>query len=655
MQTTTLPLPAVPDGTVLLVEAERGPERSALLDRWLADRAADGRAWRLPCDTAAGGTWAGVAEWVSAVLPEIERDEPDLLTRHDSELVAVLPALTRRIQPRYVTLTDIAPQGEAVRNYATDRAYRIGHGLVDLLDAWKAGRSDEPWAAACDDFDRAGALATRFFAELARRRGRALRVSLLVAVAPGAADAAAAAFGPSVEVRRVRLALRPGAAPPPVDREATTERMVALEKAVADDPVEVRLHLHELIAGWADAGFPDRAAAWRSALLALSNHLGYYADALRHAPAVEESLARFDPSVHLYTRSKLVTTLYVTYTANQMPERALAVVEREGVAKLTRPDERARAHYMMAMLHIRYLPKKDAARSEWHLEEALRELAPAEMDPGEKHFLTVFLLNGLAFVRHRQGRAQEAVEMTRSGFRRLDENLPPERHRLHRSVLLFNAAQVYASTGALDDAERSLTAAMEMDPHYSEYYNDRGNVYLKMGRLDDAVRDYHQAIEFASPYPEVWVNLGQCHAMAGRWAEALAAYDRAVDLEPERAMTRVQRARTLTALERRDEALAEYDAALALEDHPLVRANRAALRFAVGRVEDALADLDTAVATSPETAALHRNRAAALRALDRPDEAADALETYLRVAADAADRAAVQAEADALRSVARAA
>ena len=185
------------------------------------------------------------------------------------------------------------------------------------------------------------------------------------------------------------------------------------------------------------------------------------------------------------------------------------------------------------MLHARFLPEKDFEKAEEYLERGIRYLDQAhKMPERDRHFLRVFLLNGVAFVRHRQGRPLEAIELCKSGSEHLDRHLNPDQHRLHRSVLLYNTAQVYAALQMHEHAIENFSAAMSMDPNYSEYYNERGNVYLSMGAYKEAVQDYLAAIDLSAPYQEVWTNLGQCYRQMGRLEEAIQAYSRALDLDP---------------------------------------------------------------------------------------------------------------------------
>lgn len=608
--------PFPPGPRAIVLEAPAGRERRSLLEAWAADarRGAAG-AWVLCCDAERGGLWAGVGSWLESILPALEAAEPELFVRHDGELTLVLPELRTRVRPRYVTLTEASHDEEAVRNYAATRANRVPQGLIDLLADWHRASGGGRWVVACDDYDRAGPSVRRFFRELVRRRGAALDLVILVAVEPGAGDAAAEDFAAHAPVQRVRMDLPAGPAER-VDAAEMARRAAELEAHARTDTLLMRMHAHEVIRLWTAAGRADRAADWHGLALGILTQMGFYEDAMRHVAPVLDNLAMFDGPGVFYPRSTLVNKIQVMYVATGQMEAARDLLQREGLDQLTDPVERSRAMYQMAMLHARFLPKRDLDAGERFLRDALAELDRAEMEPGDRQFLVGFILNGLAYVRFRQGDAREAATLSHENFDRLDRHLPAERHRLHRSVLLYNAGQVYAQSGNLEEAARYFSEAMEMDPFYSEYYNDRGNLYLKLGRLEEAERDYLRAIELSSPYPEVWFNLGQCLTRLNRPAEAEQAYARAVDLKPDYHEAWANLARTRLALGRREQALDAYDAAVRADGtNPFVLANRAALRFQLGHGPAALADLDRAVELAPENAALARNRAVALQAL----------------------------------------
>src|SRR5947209_3010905 len=131
-------------GQVLLVEA--GQARRSVLEGWVRKARKGGNGWLLPCDFAEGGPWAGVADLFLDVVPKLEANAGELLVRHDYELVSILPALRSKLNPRNPSLTDVANAKEQVRLYPADRAFRILHGLIDLLTEWKGGGTNSsPW------------------------------------------------------------------------------------------------------------------------------------------------------------------------------------------------------------------------------------------------------------------------------------------------------------------------------------------------------------------------------------------------------------------------------------------------------------------------------------------------------------------------------
>jgi tetratricopeptide (TPR) repeat protein len=633
-------------GGLLVVECASGRARTDALREWTERLRADGtETLHLACDFRDGGVWAGVDQWVERLLPAIRRDAPGLLEAHAAELETVLPHRARR-SPDAVNLTDAATGGEAVRNYAMDRAYRIPHGVIDLLDEWYAQAPPAPRVIVCEGFDRAGALCRRFFRELLRRRGERLGITLVLAVSSGSVELVRSEFGPRVPWARTRLDL-PGDPSGLSPRAEAFARLVGKGLPAREFPPESRFP--DLLRYWEEAGGPVEVLPWMAYALGRYNHYGFYEDALLFLEPVLAGIDSIPEVRDFLTRWNVVGAVFNCLIAVGQVERAHRVVLEEAHATITDPLDRARACYVTAMLHARFLPEKDFEAAERYIDEGLRQLEGVDPADENRDFLAVFLGNGLAFIRSRQGKPLEAIDLCVEGGERMRARMGTEKHRLHRSVLLYNIAQVYTATRENEKAVEYFTLAMEMDPNYSEYHNERGNVYLAMGRFDDAIRDYRDAIRLSAPFPEVWTNLGQCYRQMGRLEDAAAAYTRALDLDPSVELARVGRAQVFAGLDQTGRARRDYELTLAANPaQPLVLANLAALLYREGKVDHALARLDQAVELDPGNAALHRNRAIALEALGRPDEAARDLATYLSLVSDASDRASVEEKIAAL-------
>ncbi|MBN9682610.1 MULTISPECIES: tetratricopeptide repeat protein [unclassified Corallococcus] len=629
--------------SLVVVEAAPGDGRQELLARWLREGGSQAaRTWHVTADFNEQGPWAGLRGVLADLLGDIEQNAPELLERHSYELCTILPMLRHKMEVRGFSLTDVARGDEKVRHYPPDRAFRVVQGVINLLTTWRALAPAGRWVFVFDAFEHASTLGKLFVSELLRRRGQSLQVTVVLAVAPGTGEEQIPPLQMhTAEVSRVRLDLAPSSEAPM--SPATAARLAEeLEQRMAKDPAEHEAHLPAVLKYWKQS---QRDDMWRKSLalaLNLAIHRGTYADAMRYGAGVLGELDLLAKEAPKLYRSALFSLMY-GYIAAGEPARALQIVMRldPGVES---PETCIRLDYNLAMLHSRFLPQPDYDRAERYLQDALKEIERSSLPEGEKHFAHVFNRNGLAYVRMRQRRPQEAIELCKQGFERLSEHLHPERHKLHRSVLLYNIAQVYAGLDMVEQAISQITLAMEMDPNYSEYYNERGSLFLKSGRPDKALADFRKAIDCSPPYAEVWINLAQCYRAMNRPQQAVQAFSEALDLAPNNLLALRGRADCHDDLGLSEQAIADYSAALALSPaQPGLLANRAILRYASGQIAEAAADLDAAIRHAPQMADLYRNRAIALFDLGREEDAVRDCQTYLRMAPEAEDRQEIEA------------
>ncbi|RKH68964.1 tetratricopeptide repeat protein [Corallococcus aberystwythensis] len=656
MQTTprsTLSFSEVRGHTVVL-EAMPGSSREGLLKQLVAEAGTASNAHVFSADMNEAGPWTGLQQLLRAMLPRLRAEAPDLLERHAQELEHILPELDGQLTQGRISLTDSTPVTERVRSYPMDRAFRLLHGCVDLMVAWQQRIDSAPWVLAFDATDRAGALVTRFFAELSRRYADGDGLSLLLAVSPGQAGALRERVGEKRPVQHAVVEL-PHEAPAAVDPDQQGQEAQELEARIKDR-TSAEMYMPRLISLWSRSRTPERALRWHCLALSLYNHHGYYEDALTFARPILEDLDFAIANNGRFSRWDIIAGLFNALVATGEPQKAHDLVFHEAYSKVTEPNDLVSICYSLSMMHARFLKKPDFALAEQFLERAQDAVKRCTLPEDDKHFLTVFNLNGLALIRHRQGRSDEAITLCREGFEHLQRHLHQERHRLHRSVLLYNIAQVNMSIRSYEDALLNYSAAIEMDPHYSEYFNERGSVFLRMNRMDEAVADYLHAIELSPPYQEVWTNLGQAWRRMQRWEDALTAYSKALELDPAQVLPRVGRAQAHEALGHLQEAIADYSVALTLDgQQPLVWANRASLHFEANQFPEAAADLDRAIALTPATADLYQNRALAREALGQWREAGEDYRQYLALASTAEDRGEVEARLVALDEQLRAA
>ncbi len=602
-------------GKIIVLEASDGAARQDAIKIWLQSAKINGaNTWLLRTDRNRDGLWAGLQDLLSDLLPQIQAQAPDLIIQHNYELTRILPALRHTIPIRYPTLTDLADQSEQIRNYPADRAFRIIHGIIDLLIDWFNLSASSHWIIAWDAYDQSGALVRLFVRELVRRTEHKLKLTVLLAIDSIAHVDTIGKFDSQYLGEYVQLNL-----PTDLSIDNCPIKMNKLAQKLAleieHDEIAKEIQLPRLITYLLASSQPELAFKYRVKLAALYAKKGYYEDALAIAQA-----ALTQPEANLITedrqRWQLQAILYMCYISLDKPLQAQAIVAT-AIAETKQADLLFRNCFMMAMLQVRELPSRDLIAGEAYLDRGLVELELANLLIEEKTFHQTANRNGLALIRVRQGQQQEAIEICQWCLERMDAVYSNEEHRLYRSVLLFNIAQVYNSLENFDQALYYLNLAIKLDPNYSEYWNMRGNWYFKNDDLAQALVNYLQAIELSAPYSEVWANIGHCYRHLGKISPAVLAYTRSLDLEPRQFPIFVARAQAFETMGNFDAALADYHTALTIDpQQPLVLANRAVLFYDLGNFSAAIEDLDRAIALTPDNMDLHQNRAIVLAAVE---------------------------------------
>ena len=626
--------------SVQIIEAWRSSARR----QWLQKRVsavAEGatRTFVVGCDFDLEGPWAGLKDLISALLPEIQSQRPELIDLHGRELTSALPHLRKSLVMRHPTLTDIASEQEKVRSYAADRAFRNAHGLIDLISDWKMETDpDGRWIIACDDYDHAGAMTRFFFQHLMRRRGAPLKLTLLIAVDPGHGDSIGKTFE-TAHVSKVEVLDLPESEPLADEREDEQESAAAateLEKSIGQDRIEYdriekEAHLHKLINLWKAARRYDKVIELKLFAVTIYLHAGLYADALRCSEGLLEMATEHAPEDEKLRRDIVIKRLNALMGV-QDPEAALNLVETEVLvlAEQAPLPWRVDLFYLAAMVYARYLKPRNFEKGEEFLDRALEALKQAGLPEDQYQFQYVFNRNGVAMIRSFQQRAQDAIDLCQNGIDRLNTYVAAEKHKLHRSVLIYNIAQVYLAIGRYEEAIEHYSDAMAIDPNYSEYYNERGGIFLRMNRLEEAQADYQKAIALSAPYFEVFTNLGQCYRNMEKHEDAASAYSRALDLQPNQLLALLGRAQAYENLGDRRAAIADYTSALVCDAGQWeALSNRGVLHYEEGDLERALADFDAAIRLGKNQISLYQNRSIVLSGLGRHDEAARDLETVL--------------------------
>lgn len=581
------------------------------------------RIFQLDARFESGGVWAGVKQLVEAAyLGLLEVGETAIVEEYDYELYMVLPGYRDQIRPRYMCLTDTATGTEKTRFYPLERSYRLVHGLVGLVLQWRRTRPNHsPWVVVVQRFDQAQHLATRFIAELARRAAPQREIDVYIETKTVQSEVLSRMLGGMRMVPAepwVYDAVSDAVEEPLIDdlhAKTIEDAIVEGSEAALEDNYPLLLEYHR--------SHKNGLAAAQIAfsVLSLYNRRGYYHEAKTLIDTILpylDQLAGGEEFRRMNSISEINSCLIATGDA----ARALRVVTELGIPHITKPHLLANINYILAMHHLRYLETKDVERAEQHILQAVEHVRVAKNGPAknEHAFLKAFIDNGLAFLRVRQKRHQEALDLCLSGYESVTTELGEHRHLLHRSVLKYNMAQVYAMLGRLEEALDCYEAASALDPFYVEYLAEIGNILQQLERDPEAIEYYTKAIRYSQAYPEVYLSKAICHARQGQWSEALACSSISLELEPDQPDLYAARADILTELGRPELALAEYDRAIAIgHDSVAMRVNRAVLHFNNGTYDLALSDMNDVIARDAHHAAHYENRAAIYQAMGQQE------------------------------------
>jgi tetratricopeptide (TPR) repeat protein len=105
------------------------------------------------------------------------------------------------------------------------------------------------------------------------------------------------------------------------------------------------------------------------------------------------------------------------------------------------------------------------------------------------------------------------------------------RYKSLRTGLIMEMAQQHFDAGDLENAERSVKDAMEIDPTSAKLLTLAGRIKLERGRLERAYHLFNMAIEQAPDRPEAYYYQGLVLQRWKRFDEAEKQYSKAYDLE----------------------------------------------------------------------------------------------------------------------------
>ena len=618
------------------------------------------------------GPYTATGSILRAIVPESLERRPDLVERHDFEILTAAPDLDTIVENRRATLTSSASGDERTRFYADAHTRRVAHGIAELLMSWAA----EIGGATIElrRMDEADATDHELVAILQRRADPA---SLRIVMRP------AVAGGDEHDLREpLELATAYVASECTSERHAEAEAYAALDAATVarlhdDRAAELEARGDRSLELGAIAFHRERGSDPAAGVAALRSALerclllGCYDAVLELCP---RALALMDWDVAPRECWLVVAKQVTALTAMGSADEAAALYD-DACSRTVDPLVHLHAAYGRAMLYTRFYEKsrRDHAKAKAEINIAIA-ISGLLDDERRRAFNLTFNENGLALIEMHLGDLHEALRLVDAGLARIGREFEPGEHTLYRSVLRYNRAQLLTRVEGLPAAVEEYGRLIAEDPNYSEYRFDRAGLFRKLGRYDEALAEYGEAIRLSPPYPEAYYNRADLALELGMHERALADFSRVLELDPEFPDARLNRASALLELgdvdgaerdvaagllvapddahlhalrgdllgmrDRADEADAAYAAALERDpSHVGAWTNRAVLAFERGDVAGAIDFLTRALHAGGPDPTILANRALAYEHAERFDDAADDLVAAIEHEADPDERA----------------
>ena len=551
------------------------------------------------------GPYTGAGTIMRAVVPDALVRCPALVRAHDIEILTVAPELREMVDATHETLTSLAIPEERTRFYSRLRTLRLAHGLTEFLRDYVRAVG-APFSLMLLRLDEADPTDQEFAAVLKRRLHPAeLALELVPDTGTGPGTAAAHVSSP------VELARRH------VESDCIDTDQQLLDAYQALSPSE-RSALHD------ERAEALAATGERSLTLgAIPYHLERGSDPAKAVAALRDALdycidmGFYEATIDFGRRGRAA----VDWSADTLNWWAFTTKMTTSLAALGRPQEaeelydearafsdsaliHMQAAYATAMLYTRHHDdtRKDHRKAMGWINQAI---AFAQMmdDPEKRVFNTVFNRNGKALIHAHLGQPEHALWLVTEGLALLEAELGPDKHRLHRSVLRYNRAQVYAGLGRLGEAVADYRDVIAEDPDYPEYHFDLGNLLRRLGRDREAVIEYETAMRLSPPFPELYYNRGDVRVALGDPVGALADFRYVIELDPEYVDAYVNLAGLLTDHGSPDDAAAVVTAGLAFApDNPHLHCLAARLALEAGDSAAAATSVERALAADPAPA-----------------------------------------------------
>ena len=179
----------------------------------------------------------------------------------------------------------------------------------------------------------------------------------------------------------------------------------------------------------------------------------------------------------------------------------------------------------------------------------------------------------------------------------------------HYSAAYTDRGVLYGYKGEYDFAIKDFNMAIELNANNFFAYNNRGNAYDKMEDFDRAIEDFNAAIKLKPDYAKAYNNRGNVYRKKGEFDKALADFATAINLKVDFAEAYNNRGAAYHEKENFEKAIEDFSEAIKLDPNyvsPYI--NRGRIHGRNGMIPEAISDFNKVIELVPDYAEAYYNR-----------------------------------------------
>ena len=182
------------------------------------------------------------------------------------------------------------------------------------------------------------------------------------------------------------------------------------------------------------------------------------------------------------------------------------------------------------------------------------------------------------------------------------------------------------------NAEKDYTRALNIDKHYLSALCNRGEIYYNRGEFEKSWDDYDRAISLDPSYAEAYKGRGLAAKELGDFKDAVIDFNFAIEIDPGYDEAFLWRGLTYYTTGEFGLAIEDFDRAIEINpDYEDAYMGRALAYEGMGNFESSIEDNTLAIEINPDSPSAYYGRGAAYRRLGSPEYALEDLNRALKL------------------------